>query len=812
MDADYTTHAETVTQAEGRRIGREARWGLALSGGGVRSASFGLGVLQGLVRKGRLDDIDYLSTVSGGGYIGSSLTWFLSRRTDPARKPGTTTGRFPFEQKLVADGEGVRANPVLEFIRQHGNYLIPGEGLNATSLAAVVLRGMTISLFIYGGLLTALFAVLCLTTLLPIRDDPAPGVAALAAQWTSEATTGPDAPAAPAAPEGGEAATRAGESAASTLAAQRRAFTEGLTDLAQRVPLPPAVLSMLDRSPAEGEGLSLEWAGDLFDGNRMLGLSALLSVLFLGLSVVYAVGSSSRWVSRGLKLATAFSTDAQGLRYDLRARAQRGFGRLLTVILGVTLVGLVPVASRLLSDVLAVQAGGAAGGATVLGSLLGFLKLRSEQSDPPAKGDAESRPPSTTERILTVLRPFQVYLAAFLVLFGVLVGCYAIVQQVGAVWSLAAGGVAALVGGLANLNYHGHHRMYRDRLMETFMPDFDRVGDGDWGHATEADDALIEDMCAEGWNERPYHLINTNVVLVDSGVGRYRGRGGDNFILSPLYCGSDATGWSPSRRFMKSRWGRGMTLPTAMAISGAAANPNTGVAGAGAMRSRVVSVLMSLLNLRLGYWAPNPGRERRWLRIVRRPNFLKPGLGAVVGRGLSETRDMIELSDGGHFENLGLYELVRRRLPHIIVVDAGCDPDFAFADLSNAVERVRTDFGVEIDFSSSPNRLAKLLPNEPYRPAEGKIEVAEHGYATATIVYPEVPDPENPEEPKRRREKGELIYIKSTLIKDLPLDVYSYRLQHDAFPHETTADQFFTEAQLEAYRALGLGIAMSLPA
>src|SRR5690606_36770925 len=208
----------------------------------------------------------------------------------------------------------------------------------------------------------------------------------------------------------------------------------------------------------------------------------------------------------------------------------------------------------------------------------------------------------------------------------------------------------------------------------------------------------------EGKCRRPYHLINANVVLVDSSASDFRARGGDSFVLSPLYCGSRATGWVRSSSYMAGS-GRGLTLSSAMAISGAAVNPNTGVAGRGLMRNRLVSMLLTALNLRLGYWATNPKKHKD-----RIPNFISPGLVAgVLAEGLHENASMVELTDGGHFENLGLYELIRRQVKLIVVSDAGCDPDFDFGDLANAVERARVDFGVKIEFRGE-YPLSDLLP------------------------------------------------------------------------------------------------------
>ena len=118
-----------------------------------------------------------------------------------------------------------------------------------------------------------------------------------------------------------------------------------------------------------------------------------------------------------------------------------------------------------------------------------------------------------------------------------------------------------------------------------------------------------------------------NVVLDDSEKAKYSGRGGDSFILSPLFCGSHATGWHPTDRYMRNGMFRGMTLPTAMAISGAAVNPDTGASGQGITRNRLVSFLMTFLNIRLGYWAPNP-KHATWPIA---PNFLYPGIKPDIG-------------------------------------------------------------------------------------------------------------------------------------------------------------------------------------
>jgi hypothetical protein len=157
-----------------------------------------------------------------------------------------------------------------------------------------------------------------------------------------------------------------------------------------------------------------------------------------------------------------------------------------------------------------------------------------------------------------------------------------------------------------------------------------------------------------------------------------------------------------------------------------------------------------------------------------------------VGRGLTENCAQIHLSDGGHFENLGLYELVHRRSRYIIVADAAADPKFSFADLAKVIEMVRVDFGAEIDID-----VSHLQPQGDDKDKRSKL-----AFARGTISY-------NAGEDDTEAKKADLLYIKTAVIDNLKEDIYGYRRAHDKFPDETTADQFFLEPQFEAYRELG---------
>ena len=125
---------------------------------------------------------------------------------------------------------------------------------------------------------------------------------------------------------------------------------------------------------------------------------------------------------------------------------------------------------------------------------------------------------------------------------------------------------------------------------------------------------------------------------------------------------------------------------------------------------------MAFLNIRLGMWVKNPGKwekeNQMWnKRTLTPPNLIRPGLNSLFRLfGFREKSSWVELTDGGHFENLGIYELIRRRCKLIIACDAGSDPDFKFSDLGNAVERVRADFGVLINLDGKA--LRKLVPTK----------------------------------------------------------------------------------------------------
>jgi hypothetical protein len=341
--------------------------------------------------------------------------------------------------------------------------------------------------------------------------------------------------------------------------------------------------------------------------------------------------------------------------------------------------------------------------------------------------------------------------------------------------------IGILCGRLINLNYISIHRYYRDRLMETFMPGIDSALEDVTGPAQSANSARVSELISVEHPNGPYHILNTNLNLVGAKSRLRRIRGGDSFILSPMYCGSSETGWRSTREFLNN----GLTLATAMAVSGAAAEPNSGVGGKGITREGSVSMVMTLLNLTLGFWIPHPMRKQGWLKF---PNHFNPGLRSLLSNSYNADRKYLELGDGGHFENLGVYEMIRRRMRFIVVTDAGADPDYRFDDLLNAMQKVHVDFGAKIGFEANGS---PINPQQYF--ASDNTDMPEFGHLLGTVEYSD-------------GSKGTIILIKASMISGLDLHVMAYKENNPDFPHQSTADQSFTDDQVDAYRRLGYEI------
>jgi hypothetical protein len=285
----------------------------------------------------------------------------------------------------------------------------------------------------------------------------------------------------------------------------------------------------------------------------------------------------------------------------------------------------------------------------------------------------------------------------------------------------------------------------------------------------------------------PMHVINTALNLTAGEKLAWQQRQAESFTITPLHAGSFYVGYRDSKEYGGPD---GISIGTAVTISGAAASPNQGYNS-----SPALAFLLTLLNVRLGSWLGNPGLAGRksFKRNHPRTN-LEPLLWELTGT-TNDQCSLVYLSDGGHFENLGLYEMVLRRCRYIVVSDGGCDPKYTFEDLGNAIRKIRTDLGVPIDIEKM-----FMFP----RTAEGKKEEGRY-VATARIRYSAIDAIPKDAADNDIAIDGTLIYIKPGLYSEeyFPKDVYNYATSSAEFPHESTADQFFSESQFESYRALG---------
>jgi hypothetical protein len=670
--------------------------GLALSGGGIRSSTLNLGIVQVLQRIGLFQCIDFLSTVSGGGYLGSSISANYSEPKhdappaplSPEEKLQTANARFPFKH--------VRGTPepagFLQ-LRDYASFLVPHGFIDYMKLPVQLIRGVVVNILVLLPWII-LFAL-----------------------------------------------------ASSAGMVQQGGRTEwGWTD-----------------------GLAANWIG----GSFPLTIGSLL--LFLLLAVVFPI-------ARRLEIWG-------GRRSELRMFRSIYESAMVVVLLLVVLfaaVELQPIALNRLGGYID-QISGTVGTIASALAMLGYKFAR---------------------QIKNVLGRWALYIvallgvAAFWLVYLLLTSWF---LQSPAWWPpapfaspevlLLPVAIVLLIWSftLVSANALSMHNFYRDRLCKAFLF---RADDKHQSVDSGIDPRLTELSAEIG----PLHLINTALNTRKLPERFRKGRHSEPFFLSSLYSGSRITGYCRTGRLEEMQ--KDLSLSTAVATSGAAVSSSMGVYTNAALR-----FILSVLNIRLGYWITNP----MYLDPARRTFMMRVGrlFSVGVGRFFQELLGLITyktsyvyLSDGGHIENLGIYELVRRQCRLIIVGDGECDSDYTFKGLSDALRLIRVDFGVNIEMDGLD-----------------EIRSGEQQFARGTIQYP-------------NGRLGYLIYLKSSLIGDdmveatVSEDAYvtsplraddrrfdelgyvaHYKAKHPTFPQETTGDQFFDETQFECYRALGYLIA-----
>ncbi|MDE5441900.1 cell division protein [Bradyrhizobium sp. CSA207] len=870
--------------------------GLALSGGGIRSSALCLGVLQALNHHNLIGRIDYLSTVSGGGYIGTSLSATM-----------TAAGRFVFGERPVAGtvtAAEISDTPSVGHLRNYSNYLIPAGARDLLTGFAIVVRGLVANIGLTLPIVLLLAAVTIWST--PLRScltvANVLGIGLNDRKLCELHDFG--------------SIDRYGFSAFGAAAALVLLLCSGLTYLSSRSVRGngPSIVCAYLAGIALLLGVACDFARFLKVQHFALSLAVAIIgvVLFFGWALKQSFASPgkrqefrSHWPSMGATflvllaaiaffefqpfmleqmfdvaessaiggpaaavaitwikslaaaaapigiIVTAFRQQFAELLKGNSVSSQWGSLVLAVVakvalwIAGLALPLIIWVAYLYLSywgiaNDLFERCPSALGATsqreclvkaksnTSSGSLAGKIQFDASKGTLSAEITPQAAPPvvADTERLTPTWHApawleFLAQKAGHLVQARIPSLFQGSASELSYSFSLPmvilytfAGLLLFAISFCLTPNANSLHRLYRDRLSKAFLFDPTRSADGgiaraeaslDQGrdfraldrmkltdlYAAPTETARIPGQPATPTLRGPYQLINTALNIQGSDFANRRGRNADFFMFSALNVGSEATGYASTGLLQDDE--QSLDLATAMAISGAAASSNMG-----SNSIKALTPTLALLNVRLGYWLKNPRYVDARVRPQRRSTPLY--FWSEISGRLYENSDSVYLTDGGHIENLGVYELLRRRCKVIIAVDAEADAPMNFGSLMTLQRYARIDLGVRIDLPWTPIRertRALMARNadkagDPSSPPDVDDDAPQdHVHvAIGSIDY-------------GGEEKGYLVYVKSSLTSDENDYIRDYARRNDRFPHETTGDQFFSEEQFEVYRALG---------
>jgi len=888
FEREYETISQRSRDAGLRSgsIARDQLMGLAFSGGGIRSATFNLGVLQALAELQLLKEFDYLSTVSGGGYIGSWLTAWIARADEENRtreleeqsKTGKEVPHMPgvesVQHRLSPSLDPADEPEQIRFLRSYSNYLTPKTGLLSTDTLAGIatyLRNFILNLVI---LSTGLGAILLLPRVAAylgvyLQDSPgfslAVGIAALAVAVLfiniNLATQLPG--------SGFNRARRLAQASAPDPWYVRRAWVmvtiigalivsalflswwlAGMDHSLSKfffgesmrwhavavmiaVPLAIALIWEIALKVADVHKDAMErptWWWRLLGlvVGAAVGLAALiwLQSLFVARPSdgLYPIWHATVWVFPGLLgafgLAAVFVIGTSGRQFEEDSREwwSRVGGILLAVAFGWIAVS----AAAIYGPWAMINLPGVIKSLGVGWILTTIAGVRTAMS--PSTGDPGS---NNFRELLAKATPFVFVAGLLLALsYGIhaLLAAWIAEPCVPAdghacpwddyaswitpwltqpeLWILLAASIAIMLffSWRVDVNVFSFHMFYRNRLVRCYLGASNPTRKPHPFTGFDGTDspplmALVQ---------RPYHLINTALNITTGKRLAWQERKAASFVFSPLFCGYDlgkvngksVNCYQPTADYVSEAKGC-VGLGSALAISGAAASPNQGYHSAPA-----VAFLLTVFNVRLGWWMQNPNRDTVWRKAG--PGWGFRYLVAELFGAADETSKFVYLSDGGHFDNLGIYELVKRRCRFIVAADAGCDPKIDFEDLGNAIRKCKIDLGVTIDIDARVIVPDAVTKKSLFHCAVGTIRYPGSSRRSAQGAADDSADAAGERDDGY---EGYLLYIKPSLSGNEPRDVLQYAAAHPEFPHESTSDQWFAESQFESYRKLGYHLA-----
>jgi hypothetical protein len=790
------------------------RTALCLSGGGIRSATFGLGVIQGLARHNLLGHFDYLSTVSGGGYIGSWLTSWIHHA-------GSAKEVFDaLKNESIPCPTEPEPKP-LQHLRTFSNYLTPRLGAfsgDTWTLIGTYLRNLALNWVVFVPFIVAALAVPRLgVSLLRLPGEPWALTALFIAGFVL-----------------GGLGIAYGALQRPSLASELRQRSPFWSRHSNQMSfllfcflplwlsatffitfwawLPSLTFEMPPWWCFALGGAALHLAGWLLSVVvlRRTSLGEFLAVLVTGAAGGLLLFLPAREAftnllnAPDLELYVSFATPVFLMIFLIAATISVGLSSRRTgdadrewwarmgawILVGIViwsgfsaLVLFGPLGLLALPPLLA-----------TLGGLPGLFTLLAASN---SRTSAEKENPadvSWTGRLMNwgiaLAAPLFIIFMAAVLSFGTTLllrlwppfekaGHLELVHQTPAWLNLALIAGTALFGlvmsWLINVNKFSLHSVYRNRLIRAYLGASNPKRDPNLFTGFDPRDNLRMFRLA---GQRPLHVVNMALNLISDENLAWQQRKAETFTATPLHVGNYRLGYRRARNYAQSEKKEGLSLGTAITISGAAASPNQGYHS-----SPIVAALMTLFNVRLGAWLGNtgPAGDHSFTKSAPRNaafHVVKEAFGMT-----DNDSPYVYLSDGGHFENLGLYEMVLRRCHCIVVSDAGCDQKCRLEDLGNAIRKIRIDLGVPIEM----NRF------DIHSRDSGII--GRH-CAVGEIHYDKVDGP--------NAKRGILIYIKPAISGDEPRDVFNYKETSRCFPHEPTSDQWFNESQFESYRMLGL--------